>query len=287
MAKLKALDEPLLKTPTSFRPEVAAVIDEQSMIRVTGGGTVVTVPGVYQVRLALGRMGAPYGQYLQDDVAAGKVKAKMYVFLTAWRLSPAERQQLLDATRGSLRLWCYAPGFHEEKGTSINAMRELTGFTMKRLSGTYAWAQPTKIGRRLGFQAAFGVQSPIEPLFAAADATPNETLATYPDGFAAVALRHTADGVSLFVGPPGLTSELLRLAARQAGVHLVTQTDCNVYANGPFLVLHAAKEGLLEIDTGVPGPIQNILMGQTIGEGPKLSLPLKQGETRVLRVGRP
>ncbi len=95
MTRLRALDEPLLRTPRPFRPEVAAVIDPQSMIRVAAGGHVVTMPGVYEARRPLGRMGAPYGQYLQDDVAAGRVRAKMYVFLTAWCLSPAERQQLL------------------------------------------------------------------------------------------------------------------------------------------------------------------------------------------------
>jgi hypothetical protein len=77
-------------------------------------------------------------------------------------------------------------------------------------------------------------------LFAAADASPLETLATYPDGSAAVALRQAHGGQSLFVGAPGLTSELLRLAARKTGVHLCTQTDCNVYAIGPIVALHAA-----------------------------------------------
>ena len=109
MARLKALDEPLLENPRPFRPEVAAVIDEASMIRVAAGGSAVTLPLIYEVRRSLGRMGTPYGQYLQDDVAAGRVHAKMYVFLTAWRLPPAQRQQLLDATRGKLRIWCYAP----------------------------------------------------------------------------------------------------------------------------------------------------------------------------------
>ena len=92
MARLKALDEPLLEHPRPFRPEVAAVIDEPSMIRVAAGGDVVTRPGVYEVRRPLGRMGAPYGQYLLDDVTAGRVEAKMYVLLTAWRLTPDQRR---------------------------------------------------------------------------------------------------------------------------------------------------------------------------------------------------
>ena len=38
MANLKALDEPLLVSPTPFRPEIAAVVDAPSMWRVAAGG---------------------------------------------------------------------------------------------------------------------------------------------------------------------------------------------------------------------------------------------------------
>ena len=286
MARLKALDLPLLEKPLPYRPEVAAVIDERSMMRVAAGGQAVTAAGVYEVRQPLGRMGAPYGQYLLDDVAAGKVRAKMYVLLTAWCLSPDQRRQLLTRARGSTRIWCYAPGYHEPAGTSLEAMRELTGFQMKKLSKIAARAEPTDAGKRLGLKEAFGVARPLEPLFAAADATPDETLATYSDGSAAVALRRSADGgTSLFVGPPGLTSELLRLAAREARVHLFTQTDCNVYASGPYVVLHASQDGPVEVDVGRPAAIRDLLSGEAVGHGPKVTLPLKKGETRVLIVG--
>jgi len=286
MARLESLDEPLLDRPQPFRPDVAAVIDERSMIRVAAGGQVVTVPGVYEVRRPLGRLGAAYGQYLQDDVAAGRVQAKMYVFLTSWNLSPQQRRELLATTSGCLRVWCYAPGYHQEHATSLAAMQELTGFRIESIGGQTAWAEPTERGLQLGLSGPLGVKQPVTPLFAAADATPDETLATWPDGTAAVALRQTADGWSLFVGPPGLTTDLLRLAARRAGVHLYTQTDCNVYANGPFLVLHAAQNGPIDINTGCIDEIVDLLTGERLGAGPEVTLPLKKGETRVLRVGQ-
>jgi hypothetical protein len=284
MKRLAVLDEPLLKSPRPFRPDVAAVIDEASMIRVAAGGQVATVPGVYEARRPLGRMGAPYGQYLLDDVAAGRVRAKMYVLLTAWSLSPAQRQRLLTATRGGLRVWCYAPGYLDEQHASLEAMRELTGFQMKKVSPAKAWAEPTAAGKRLGLRGGFGVGQPVKPLFAAADATAEETLATYPDGSAAVALRESEAGPSLFVGPPGLTSELLRAGARRAGVHLYAQTDCNVYANGPYLVLHTSQDGPLEIDVGRSAPIRDLLTGQVVAHGPKMLLRTRKGETRVLAI---
>jgi len=161
-------------------------------------------------------------------------------------------------------------------------MRELTGFKLVRVSPKKAWAEPAKAGKRLGMTAGFGVQKPVIPLFAAVDATPDETLATYPDGSAAVALRRTDDGWSLFVGPPGLTSELLRLAAGKAGVHLFTEADCNVYANGPYVVLHASRDGPVQFDSGHPGRIADLLSGEQLGQGPKITLPMRLGETRVL-----
>ncbi|PIZ35821.1 MAG: hypothetical protein COY42_26220, partial [Armatimonadetes bacterium CG_4_10_14_0_8_um_filter_66_14] len=143
----------------------------------------------------------------------------------------------------------------------------------------------TETGRQQGLTTPFGVNSPVQPLFAAADATPEETLATYPDGSAAVAVRRANGGTSVFVGAPGFTSELLRLAARLAGVHLFTETDCNVYANGPFVALHASQDGEIALDTGQPGEVRDMLTGQVLGKGPTIALPMKLGDTRVLRTG--
>jgi beta-galactosidase len=300
MKRLRTLDEALLKEPTPFRPEVAAVIDERSMLRVAAGGTLVTRPAVYDARAALGRMGAPYGQYLLDDVLDRRVQAKLYVLLNAWCLSSDQRQRLLHAMQGAARIWCYAPGYFEdsvgwderiascqrgqskEPAASAEAMRQLTGFRLTPITPKNAWATPTEAGKRLGLLQRFGVEKPPRPLFAAADATGDEILATYADGSAAVAMRRTPDGPSIFVGVPGLTSELLRIAAQSSGVHLFTSTDCNVYASGRFVAVHASQDGPLLIDVGRPGPIEDLLSGAKLGEGPKITLPLKRGDTKVL-----
>jgi hypothetical protein len=283
MKRLRALDEPLLKKPTPFRLQVAAVIDERAMLRVAAGGTSVTRPGIYEVRAPLGRIGAPYGQYLLDDALAGRVKAKLHVFLSAWSLTAAERTKLLKVTRGSAKVWCYAPGWFDSEQTSLEAMRQLTGFEMKVVSPATPMATPTERGKLLGLEKPLGGKQPVKPLLAAADAKPEEVLATYADGSAAVALRRTPGGPSLFVGAPGLTSELLRLVAREAGVHLFTETDCNVYASGRFLALHASQDGPVAVNVGKTNAVSDVLSGEPIAKGPRFTLPLKRGDTRVLR----
>ena len=78
-------------------------------------------------------------------------------------------------------------------------------------------------------------------------------------------------------------SDLLRLAARRAGVHLYTQTDCYVYANGPIVALHAAQDGPITLDIGHRGPVRDAMTGQQVGSGPCVTLHMKKGETCVLR----
>jgi len=286
MSELRAIDEPLLAHPEPFRPEVAAVVDERSMWRVAAGGSIATWPGVYEARRALGEMGAPYGQYLLDDVLAGRVNARLYVFLNAWSLSGPEREALKKATRGAVCIWCYAPGYFDSSKTSFGAMQALTGFKLQRAKPEFpmkAWAAPTDAGRKAGIHTAFGLDRSIEPLFAASDTTAEETLAVYPDGSSAVAIRNVDGETSIFVGIPSLTTELLRFAARQANVHLFVQTDCNLYADSHFLALHGSKDGAVEVDLGTPGDVLDLFTREKVGVGPKFSLPLRKGETRIFQ----
>ena len=276
MLKLDAVDQELLDHPTPFKPEIAVVVDEESMLRVAAKAEVVTRPAVYTVRKELGRMGAPYGQYLLDDVVDGKVKAKLYLFLNAWALNAEQRDKLTAATRGSVCVWCYAPGF-------VGQQQAITSFKLEPIINVKAIAKP--LGDTLTH--SFGSPFPLLPQFKVVDATVDETLATYPDGSVAVAMRKgKTGGAQLFSGVPGLTTELLRFAAKQAKAHLYSDTECNLWANGRFIAVHASQDGPLTIDTRYDGPVYDVMTGETLTQGPKLSLNLRRGETRVLRLGR-
>lgn len=284
MDRLRALDRPLLEHPTPYCPEVAAVIDSDSMMRVAFDGRVVSGGLGYYGRAALGRMGAPYGQYLLDDVLAGRVKAKLFVFLTAWHLSPEERKELLAATSGSTCIWCYAPGYLEGDHTSLEAMHDLTGFALKEVSGVEAWAHPSPLGMQKGLPS-FGVKQVVKPLFEASDAAFGESLATYSNGSTAVAMRKMQTGNSIFAGAPALCLELLRIAAQLAKVHLYTPGGSVVFANRNYLSIHALQSGDIPINTGKSTAVHDLLSGEALGNGPELTLAFKNGETRILDMG--
>lgn len=282
MKRLNNLDEPLLQNPVPFNPEIAVVLDEGSMLRLAQGGSAVGRPGIYETRAALGRMGAPYGQYLMDDVVNGKVHAKLYIFVSAWKMDNKTREKLKKATKGSVCMWMYAPGYFDDYKKSLESMKQLTGFDLQPVALDQAIATPVDRYRQIG--QPFGAKEKVSPLFAAKDVKAGEILAKYGDGSTAAAMRTTASGTSIFVGAPGMTADLLRFAARKAGAHLFTGTDCNVYANGPFLALHASKDGDIKVNTGYGSAVIDVLTGEEIGKGPIFTLPMKYSQTRILKI---
>ena len=287
MKELDGIGFDLLKNPRPYRPEIGAYMDEASMLTVAAGGHLVNWHAVRAVRTPLGKVGAPYGQYLVDDLLAGKTTTKLNVMLTSWCLTAEQRTALKKATRGKTNLWCYAPGYLDGRnGSSLEAMKDLTGLTYKKIEQVVSMAKPTALGESLGLTQTFGLNlRNANPLLAVTDAKPKEILATYPDGSAAIVLRKESDGTkTLFCGVPGLSTELLRLAAKEVGVHLYTQTDCVVYANGPYAYFYGVEDGTVEVDLNESGTILDLQSDETLGTGSKVKLSLKKGEGRILTV---
>lgn len=283
MVRLAPVDQALLHRPQPFTPQIAAIVGEDSMCHLAGGGNAVSRPLIYLARAALGRCGAPYGQYMLQQAVAGEVPAPLQVFLAAWSLTEEQRAQL-EANRrpGLTRVWCYAPGWLLPDRTDLQAMSELIGFTCRAVSPGSAVATPTEAGRALGLTDPWGPQAAIQPLFAV-EAAPEETLATWADGSPALAVHRSEQGIDVFLGVPELTPALVRALARLAGVHLFTEVDASVWTADPFLSVHALADGPLTVHTGRAQPVTDALDGSVLGAGPDLVLPMRKGETRVLR----
>jgi len=283
MVRLRPVDAAMLMRARPFTPDIAAVLDEDSMCHLTGGSAIAARPLIYEARASLGRSGAPYGQYLLNDVLAGNVPAHLRFMLAAWALTPEERAAL-EAERAAdvTRVWCYAPGYIYPDRLDVAGIKEVTGFDARPVVLETAMVTPTAEGRRLGLTDPWGVEEAIRPLFAV-QAAPDEILATYADGSAAVALRKSARGTDVFLGVPQLTPELVHALARQAGVHLFTETGAAVWAADGYLSIQAHVAGPLEIDTGKEGPVTDALDGAPLGQGPVVRLDFAQGEVRVLR----
>lgn len=299
LTRLRPVDEALARRASPFTPEIAAVIDEESMCHLTGGSAPAARPLIYEGRAALGRSGAPYGQYLLDDALAGNVPARLQIFLSAWRLTPEQRQALaarrapgfwktaaawLGAGRGSdvTRVWCWAPGYLYADRADAAGIQEATGFRAQGVALPTAAVTPTEVGRRHGLAKPWGPSVKIEPLFRV-EAAPGEVWATYSDGSPAVAVRRTRSGRDVFVGVPQLTPELVHALAELTGSHCFTQPGPALWAANGYLSVQAQTNGVVRIDTGRKGPVSDALDGKKVGDGPAVELNLEAGEVRVLR----
>ena len=79
-----------------------------------------------------------------------------------------------------------------------------------------------------------------------------------------------------------LTAEAIAANAVRAGVHVYVKPGAaNVNAAEGHVVVSAMEAGELTIDFGVGGEIADALTGKALGNGPKLTLPFRKGETRV------
>ena len=281
--KLMPVERAMVKRARPFTPEIAAIVGEDSMCHLTAGSSVAAHPLIYNARAALGRCGAPYGQFTLADALAGNVPVKLQIFLAAWSLTPTERQALIsNRPPKTARVWCYAPGYLRPDRNDVAAMNDVTGFKHRAVSPGSAEATPTEAGRKLGLTKPWGPKEAVQPLFTV-EAPPEETLATYPDGSPAVALRHNKQGLDVFLGVPALTPELVRAFARMSGVHLFTEENASVWAAEGFLSIQTHKSGPIVIQTGRSRSVVDALTGKKLSRGPSITLPMEAGEVRVLK----
>ena len=301
IVRLRPVDEAMTRRAAPFTPEIGAIIDEDSMCHLTGGSSAAVRPLIYDARAALGRSGAPYGQYLLRDVLQNRAAPRMQVFLSAWSLTPEQRRTLADQRaagfwktfagwfglgHGSdvMRVWCWAPGYLYPDRADAAGVQEVTGFKAKALKLPTAEATPTAVGRAHGLTRAWGPKTMIEPLFGV-EATANEVWATYSDGTPAVAVRRTRTGCDVFVGVPQLTPELAHALAKRAGVHLYAEPGSALWAANGYLSIQALTNGVVRLDTGSRAPVADALDGQSLGVGPTVDLAVQAGDVRVLRIG--
>ncbi len=284
MVRLRPVDEAMCRRPQPFTPEIAAIIDETSMCHLTGGSATAAQPLIYEGRAALGRCGAPYGQYLLADALAGKVSARLLFYLSAWHLDDAQRKTFAAQRRdagATVRVWCWAPGYLRPDRADLGGIADVTGFKARPADVETAQATPTARGRQHGLTQAWGPVAKVRPLFTV-EAADDEVWATYTDGSPAVAIRRAAQGHDVFVGVPQLTPELVHALARLAGVHCYTAPGPALWAANGHLSIQAHTDGAVRIDTGRQNRVTDALDGTELGNGPVITLHMQPGEVRVL-----
>ena len=215
-------------------PEVAVVYDEEAL-NILGQPWQYGEDMLNDIRLMLYRAGCSFGLYSTADVIENNAKdAKLFIFLTPWRLSAETADMLAPCLAGKTVCWCYGSGL-----TEPSVFRNLSGFDLQTLPA--APAQTMMFTADGSFDGLEMELRRLSPVYAARNGKP---LAKYSvsDGVAA-ALLEKDGGYSVFLGGTSLTREVFDALGTLAGVHRYFRDYEVSYHNGRLAVLHAADEG--------------------------------------------
>lgn len=293
IGKLKAFWEQKKELPCTYAPEIALIADERSAFYLPyvadGSATAVGVSLLSNLRGSFGPIGAPVGYYLIDDFLANKVKAKLYVFMNALALNADQRLRInkILSSRKATALWFYAPGY-VDTGTqqlSTNGISMLTGMSV------YAMAQPVKdtlvkpAGSHLNwFTSPFGSnQQDLKSQWyiGSKGVTPLAVYQQAPDKVGAAMIK--TDGyTSIFIAGLGISTELARNIARNAGVWIYCESGDTVVADANLIMLHAATDGTKTIRLQKSAQVSDCLSGEVVGTGTEIHLDMKRTQTRLL-----
>ena len=188
------------------------------------------------------RIGAGVDFVLAEDLADNPGDYKLYVLQSCTKLTPS----LLKAAeklrgRACTLVWTYAPGYTSNDGNSVENMKTLTGMDFVLCRDVTDPGVTLADGRRLGGIKVPPQHTPLAPIFAAAK--PDKVLGRYSNGAAGLAEAKTDEARTIFSGSYVLEANWLREVAREAGVHVFSDSSDVFEANERFLMLHARNAG--------------------------------------------
>lgn len=243
-------------TTSSYTPQIAVFVDDLSpaympVINPAGEASydyavVKTYSGVLD---ALSRIGAPYRVYRLDDLQQANfpaVNIKLAIFLNAWNVSASNRTAITNKLKVAGKTLLFIQGAGYLKGDiapSVANIQDLTGITTSLGATTLPTLQ---IDPSITASANYGPEYPITPWFYFTGAT---DLGRYVFDTTKSALAKQVFPVTggsytvIHSASPGMTTELYRQFASDAGVAFFTTTGNVVEARGNTLMVQVKSAG--------------------------------------------
>ena len=183
------------------------------------------------------RTGAPVDIVLAEALDKAK-PYKVYAFINAYNYDKKflETVKKLQQKKCTL-LWVYAPGFAYDNQASLEAMKQLTGFTFKQAKKHLmpALYLPNNI--------CYGAPTvKVKPIFSVENKNA-KVIGKYEDNSTGLASLKVGNSLSYFYGSWQLDLRFLSNVLKESGVHVFSNTGDPLEANESLVVLHARTPG--------------------------------------------
>ncbi|BBH24954.1 hypothetical protein Back11_62990 [Paenibacillus baekrokdamisoli] len=283
-----------MQTAQPLKPDVAFIVDEQSMQYMSAGRQINSAL-LFNQRTNIYRSGLSYGMYLLEDILNGAVPdAKMYVFLNAHVLDTNERNQLNQLKNANRTfVWVYGADIID-----TSALGAATGFTLSKATNV----SPSSIikinanasgpwSNLAGVQLALGLQSGSYPFFTISSPGSAAVIGRYgtsSTGQPAIVAQDFGTWKSVFVGSGNLDVNLLRAIADYAGVHKYMDAGDVLQTDKTFFSIHASSAGIKTLKLPVMSNVRDAFSGVLIGDTTDtVTFTMSNGETRWLVLEKP
>lgn len=275
--------------PIPFEPETAISYDETSLCMIAGkpSSSRTCAQSVYNLNKYLAPTGTPFGQYLFDDVAFGRAKAKLHYVGGAYALTKKQRLALCASTENTSCVFVWNAGYVDlDTGKfSTDAIAEATGFEVENAGDTPALALPTEEGKKLGIPE-FGFDLKINPLFSPIPKAGYKVLANYPNGKPAMLLRTGGKRPQIFIGTTRLSPEVCRAIAEICNVHSYVDNGAVAFENGGYLLVYATNDGDHKITLKEEAEVEDVLAGKKLGRFKTKTFALKSGDVLLMKLSK-
>lgn len=193
----------------------------------------------YALHDALSRSGVAYDCiYLSDLQLAQMERYRCVIFPNAYCLSSEQRALIRQRTQGKQVVWLYAAGFSDGHTLSIDHIREMTGFSVRRTEDAYSYRAHAPLPecevryRRSDFTPLFAVDDPAA-----------QPLACYPDGSCAAARK----GDIWYFALPQINPAIARHILREAGAHIYCESGDPILAGAGIVAINSFGGGHRDI----------------------------------------
>lgn len=247
--KLNSIAERSIQVDRQSSAEIAMVVDENSLAVVETDSN-FTRQLLAGQRFQIGHIGAPVDYLLTDDLAKAP-DYKMYIFISAFHITPEQRKEIerLKDRGAKAIVWIYAPGFIGEKSLDIQGTRDVTGM---KISYIKEKGIPAVTITGSGAKALSGVKAGITygaterqtgPIFYGDDPQ-SEVLGILKNYNKPGLIRKMVNGIQVYYSAgPCIASSILRAIALEIGIHIYNVQDDAFNGNRSFISIHANEAG--------------------------------------------
>jgi len=304
----------LQKSPLrpAYRPQVALVIDEQSIPYLAEGDRGIVGRWLYELRSILARVDTTMGVYLQSDLDRIPDSVRCLVLATPYRISAADEEILRRRWMrdGRSIVFCQFPDVFDDQPGRNDTPGRITGVRLEMLDTT---AQPVSSVTGEGIFAAFAGQRIGQPVDRAAifwrpkaaleqigplvciedpDAISLARYDNVPGQPVSVAMKTMDDWTSVVTGVHSLTPAMWREIMRNANAHLYLDAPGEdfdrpdvIEATSDFVMVISGRDGERKLTLPEPGKLIPLDGGP---DSPELSrqhnLRLRAGVPRLFRI---